>query len=113
MNLLSRKALLEISRKYKVPIQEVETTFHFISDNLNPYPGRTNWNGKNSLDENPTYTKPDIIVSRLTESPDTPLMVEILSPYAGNLRIQSVISRGAPSGSPRKIIGLAYVPRVS
>jgi RNA polymerase sigma-54 factor len=87
MNLLSRKALLEISRKYKIPIDEVETTCHFISENLNPYPGRTNWNGKNSLDHNPTYTQPDILVSRLSESPDSPLVVEILSPYAGNLRI--------------------------
>ncbi len=87
MNLLSRKAHLEISRKYKVSSQEVEKTIQFISENLNPYPGRTNWNGKNSLDQNPTYTRPDIIVSRLTDSMDTPLMVEILSPYAGNLRI--------------------------
>ena len=104
MNLLSRKALLEISRKYKIPIKEVETTFHFITENLNPYPGRTNWNGKNSLDHNPTYTQPDIIVSRLSESPDSPLMVEILSPYAGSLRINPLFREALHQAPPDKSI---------
>ncbi len=102
MNLLSRKALQEISRKYKVPIREVENTFHFISENLNPYPGRTNWNGKNSIDQNPTYTQPDIIISRLIDSPDTPLIVEILSPYAGNLRINPLFREAILQAPPEK-----------
>jgi RNA polymerase sigma-54 factor len=87
LGLLSRKALLEISRKHKVSIREVESIFEFISKNLNPYPGRTNWNGKNSIDSNPTYIQPDIIISRMTDSENSTLMVEVLSPYAGNLRI--------------------------
>jgi RNA polymerase sigma-54 factor len=102
MNLLSRKALVEISRKHKVSVQEVELSYKFISENLNPYPGRTNWNGKNLIDHNPTYTQPDIIVSRLSDEPETSLMVEILAPYAGNLRINPLFREALLQAPPDK-----------
>jgi RNA polymerase sigma-54 factor len=93
MDLLSHRATQEISRRYNISIEEVNETIRFISENLNPFPGRANWNGSTSVQSNPVYTRPDIIISKLNERPDTPLVVEILSPYAGGLRINPLFRK--------------------
>jgi RNA polymerase sigma-54 factor len=97
MELLSRRAFQELCKKYHCSTDEIQTTFRFITKNLNPYPGRTNWSGSVQVESNPAYTQPDIIVTLMKDVPGQPLMVEVLSPYSGGLRVnplfRSVISQ--------------------
>lgn len=105
MDLLSHRATQEMSRRYNVSLDEVNETIRFISDNLNPFPGRANWNGSTSVQTNPVYTQPDIIISKLNDRPDTPLVVEILSPYAGGLRVNPLFRKAvqeAPLGKEKE-----------
>jgi RNA polymerase sigma-54 factor len=102
MDLLSHRAVLEISRKYNIPLEYVNDTIRFISENLNPFPGRANWNGSTSVLSNPRYIQPDIIISRLNDRPDTSLIVEILSPYAGRLRVNPLFRNAARQAPPGK-----------
>jgi len=88
LDLLSRRAYNELARLLKISINEVKEIASFISDNLNPFPGRAHWGDRQSQSENPpVYQDPDVIISRLRETADTPLVVEIVSPYAGSLGI--------------------------
>lgn len=90
MELLSRHAFAEISRRFKVSLVRVQEAAKFISENLNPYPARAHWGAANhtqNIRGNTIYYQPDILISRLTNAPDAPFVVEIISAYAGTLRI--------------------------
>lgn len=88
MDLLSRRAYLELGRRLGVAASQAQRIAQFISENLNPFPARAHW-GDNQSGSEPeqVYHDPDVIMSRLTESPTSPLVVEIVAPYAGRLRI--------------------------
>ena len=88
MDLLSRRAYNELGRKLGISAREAEKLANFIVDNLNPYPARAHW-GDLHRDPNSVqpYFNPDIIISWLHGSAEAPLVVEILSPYAGALRV--------------------------
>ena len=103
MDLLSRRAIQEISRKYSVTTDEIHETIRFISENLNPYPGRANWSGASSVQSNPAYSIHDIIISRLNDRIDTPLIVEILSPYAGGLRVNPLFRTAIQQAPQEKV----------
>ena len=88
IDLLSRRAYNEIGRKLGITTPEVQRLATFISENLNPYPARAHWGDiHHSSEPRHNYITPDIIISHLNESPDSPIVVEILSPYAGALRV--------------------------
>ena len=88
MDLLSRRAYPELGRLLGVTTAQAAYIARFISDNLNPFPGRAHWGeSHDSPDSNPTYHNPDVIISCLSQSPKTQLVVEIVAPYAGALRI--------------------------
>jgi RNA polymerase sigma-54 factor len=89
MDLLSRRQYPELSRLLGIPTRQAKAIARFISDNLNPFPGRAYWGdirqGKGAV---PTvYTYPDVIITKMDLGPDPALMVEIASPYAGLLQI--------------------------
>jgi RNA polymerase sigma-54 factor len=55
---------------------------------LNPYPGRAHWGESQRVnDATPVYKDADIVISRMNETPETALLIEIVSPYAGSLRV--------------------------
>jgi RNA polymerase sigma-54 factor len=89
MDLLSRHQYVELARKINIKVHQVELVARFISDNLNPFPGRAFWGDIRTghSDTPPVFTQPDAIITPVDESPDTPLMVEVFSPYAGILRV--------------------------
>lgn len=102
MDLLSRRAYNELGRLLGVTTQEAIQIAQFISQNLNPYPAQEHW-GDNRIDADtpPVYKDADIIISRLYDTPETPLVVEIVSPYAGSLRVNPLFSQ-AISQAPRE-----------
>jgi RNA polymerase sigma-54 factor len=88
MDLLSRHAYLELGRRLKVSAKQAQNLARFISENLNPYPARAHWGDQRHVTASRTvYQTPDVLISRLNERSDTPLVVEIISPYAGRLRV--------------------------
>jgi hypothetical protein len=60
----------------------------FISENLNPFPDDPT--GVTSVSRNPQtqiYCRPDILISRVNDTNSCQLMVEILFPIWGTLRV--------------------------
>lgn len=100
MDLLSRRAYPELGRKLGVPTRQAVQLAEFISENLNPFPARAHWGDIHSgAEQKPNYQQPDILITRLQETEDSPLVVEIVSPYAGSLRINPLF-RQAISEAP-------------
>jgi RNA polymerase sigma-54 factor len=89
MGLLSRRQYAELARQLRAPLLKVQEAAHFISENLNPFPGRASWgeNRQATAKTNRVYYQPDIIINRSNDSPDGPLVVEIIMPLYGTLRV--------------------------
>jgi RNA polymerase sigma-54 factor len=88
MDLLSRRAYTELSRKLHISTNQAMRLATFIGENLNPFPARAHWGEfHQSAERIQTYQEPDVIITQLTSEPDSRLIVEVISPYAGSLRI--------------------------
>ena len=89
MDLLSRHQYPELARKLGISSLQIEDIARFISENLNPFPGRAFWGDIRSgqSDAPPVYTHPDAIIAPSDESLEAPFFVEVFSPYAGILRV--------------------------
>jgi RNA polymerase sigma-54 factor len=88
MGLLSRRQYADLARQLKAPLNKVQEAGRFISENLNPYPARSSWGETHTTSPEPAgvYYQPDIIINRGSHA-DGPLMVEIIMPLYGTLRI--------------------------
>lgn len=89
MDLLSRRQFADIARHFKVTQTKVQETVKFISENLNPFPARAHWGDVRQPSRNTgqVYYFPDIIINYLNDDPENPLVVEIIMPIGGTLRI--------------------------
>jgi RNA polymerase sigma-54 factor len=91
MELLSPHRIPDLARYLGISISETNEIVRFISDNLNPFPGRAHWgdqvNAGSSNGQENTFHFPDVIISRVNDSEDTPLVVEIAMPFYGSLRV--------------------------
>ncbi|HWQ84039.1 MAG TPA: hypothetical protein VN363_05700 [Anaerolineales bacterium] len=100
MDLLSRHAYMELGKRLKVSAAEAQEIARFISENLNPYPARAHWGSvRHSTHAQPNYPSPDVMISRLTNEPTTPLVVEVISPYAGMLRVNPLFRQSLAQAS--------------
>jgi RNA polymerase sigma-54 factor len=90
IELLSPHHCTDLARVLKTSAVHAREIVQFIGDNLNPFPARAHW-GEHELahkaSEEGVYHHPDIIISRMNDEQDTPLMIEIGMPYAGTLRV--------------------------
>lgn len=95
MHLLSRYHYAKLGQLLDIPPQEAEAIAQFISANLNPYPGRSHWGSiRQGSEAHPeVYHHPDIVISMLNGKSDGPLVVELLFPLWGSLRIQPLFRR--------------------
>lgn len=88
MSLLSRCQYAELARQLKAPLRKVKEAANFISENLNPYPARSSWGERhNSSRPSNVYYQPDMIITRVGDGPEPGLMVEIILPLYGTLRV--------------------------
>ncbi len=89
MDLLSRHHFTKLGLLLGISTQEAEEISRFISTNLNPYPARAFWGSiRQGFEPGPNvYHQPDIIVSHLNGKPGGPLVIEILFPLRGSLRV--------------------------
>ena len=105
MDLLSRHSYVELGRLLGISSIDAAEISRFISENLNPYPARTHWG--NIRDGNPSQQEiqsPDVIITVL-DHPTHKLVVEVVSPYAGRLRINPLFREAikeAPSEKSKK-----------
>jgi len=100
MDLLSRHAYMELGRRLKISTKQAQNLARFISENLNPYPARAHWGDqRHSTAPRTVYQNPDVLVSKLNDRPDSPLVVEVISPYAGRLRVNPLF-RESLSAAP-------------
>jgi RNA polymerase sigma-54 factor len=89
MNLLSRHLYAEIGKKLGVHSREVNEIATFISENLNPFPARSHWGDSRqaSVETPSVYRQPDILISIADDGHEKRLVVEIVLPISGTLRV--------------------------
>lgn len=92
---LSKHQYSELARKLGTTVQKIKQVSIFISDNLNPYPARANWGTvRNPNDNKPdVFNQPDILIYYLNNKPGNPLIIEIITPSRGTLRINPLFKR--------------------
>ena len=94
LELLSRRAYTELSRLLHISTAQATQLATFISDNLNPFPGRAHWGDYHpGTDHISTYQNPDVIISQLTDEP------ELANDGRSGLPIRR-IAAGQPALSP-------------
>jgi RNA polymerase sigma-54 factor len=87
--LLCKRHLKELAHQFGTSLHQIQLMANFIGENLNPFPGRTNW-GDERQPCNPgvqVYHRPDVILSYLNDDPQNPIVVEIIMPIKGILRV--------------------------
>ena len=86
---VSQHHFSEIARELGTSTQHIQKVAVFISENLNPFPARAHWGdvrNPNSSDSD-VFHQPDILIYHLNEDPANPLVVEIILPIRGTLRV--------------------------
>jgi RNA polymerase sigma-54 factor len=98
---LSKHSYKNLAKELNTSHENAQEIAEFIRANLNPYPGRAFWGDHRQPAENQTrtYHQPDIILKEVENSPYRRIMVEIISPYRGTLRINPLF-RNAQKQAP-------------
>ncbi len=100
---LAYRQYAELAAKLGCKIWEVEHAAQFITANLTPYPARANWGSRNQPNApQPVYYTPDVIIRLLDARPDAPLVVELLSPINGQLRLNPMFKQAISEASADK-----------
>jgi RNA polymerase sigma-54 factor len=103
MEMLSRHAYAELGRLLHISQSEASQLANFIIQNLNPYPARAHWGDIHQGKQAPhLYQEPDVIISRLNNTPDSALVVEVISPYAGALKVNPLFREAIIQASEEK-----------
>jgi RNA polymerase sigma-54 factor len=105
MELLSRHQYSELARLLKINLRAAQETARFITDNLNPFPGRSHW-GDTREPTSPAsqvYNHPDIIITHLNDRRDNPLVVEIIMPLCGTLRVNPMFRQAVHQADTERV----------
>ena len=91
---LSHQNFSEIAKSLGTTNQQIRTISNFISDNLNPFPGRAYWGDVRNPSSNApeVFHQPDVLIYHLNDDPKNPLIVEIILPIRGTLRINPLFA---------------------
>jgi len=86
---MSQHHYQEIARALGTSMQQIQKVAGFISENLNPFPARAHWGDVRTPNSNESqvFHQPDILIYHLNENPANPLVVEIILPVRGTLRV--------------------------
>lgn len=101
IELLSRHHYSEIARRFQMTIRQVQNIERFISENLNPFPGRSSWGDMRSpsYSQVQVYHRPDILIYYQNDNPRNPLVVEIILPIRGTLRVNPIFRHAIQQAS--------------
>jgi RNA polymerase sigma-54 factor len=103
-DLLSKRQFSEVAKKLNTTVQQIKQVSSFISENLNPYPARTNWGNFRQPNENTpeVYHQPDVLIYYLNNKPNNPLVIEIITPSRGTLRLNPLFKNALKQQSSEK-----------
>jgi RNA polymerase sigma-54 factor len=101
---LSTHSYRNLAKELNTTVENAQQIAEFIRSNLNPYPGRAFWGDFRQPSESQThaYHQPDIILKEVENSPKRRLMVEIISPYRGTLRINPLFRQAQKQAPDEK-----------
>jgi RNA polymerase sigma-54 factor len=104
MDLLTHRQYNEIAHRFNTGLRQVQEAVHFIGDNLNPFPGRSHWGDvrQPASEGVEVYHRPDIIISLMNDDLGKPLVVEIVMPIHGILRINPLFKLAIQQANPEK-----------
>lgn len=104
MDKVSRHQLTELAHQLNAPTRKIQEAVRFISENLNPYPARSYWGDvrQPSRTTVQVYHQPDIIISHLNNDIRNPLVVEIIMPMYGTLRVNPLFRQAVREVEPDK-----------
>ena len=102
--LLSKHLYSEIAKKLGTTVQKIKLVSSFISDNLNPFPARANWGTiRNPNDSSPdVFHQPDVLIYYLNNQHGNPLVIEIITPSRGTLRISPLFKKAVKDQTGEK-----------
>jgi RNA polymerase sigma-54 factor len=105
MDLLSRHQYAELAHLLKVNQRTAHEVARFISDNLNPFPARSHWGDARQPGENTSqvYNHPDILITHLNDCKENQLVVEIIMPLCGTLRVNPMFRQAIRQASDTKV----------
>ena len=101
---LSQHHFSEIAKALGASNQQVQKAAGFISENLNPFPARAHWGDVRNpnADNSQVFHQPDILIYHLNENPKNPLVVEIVLPIRGTLRVSPMFKASIRQVEPEK-----------
>jgi len=104
MDLLSHRQFAELARYMGVSVRQVQQVVKFIGENLNPFPARSHWGDiRHPVAPNlHVYQQPDIIINFMNDNPKNPLIVEIVLPLSGTLRVSPLFRSAIQQASDEK-----------
>jgi len=104
MELLTHRQYGELARLFQVSLHQIQSAVKFISENLNPFPARTHWGDvrQPTPQASQVYHRPDILINHLNDDPGNPLVVEIILPYNGTLRVNPLFRQAIQQSSLEK-----------
>jgi RNA polymerase sigma-54 factor len=107
MDLMSHHQYGELGRLLGVSARRAQEIAAFIGDNLNPYPARACWGdirqGHGAVPS--VYVYPDAVISWLQDGASPQLMVEVVSPFAGLLRVNPLFRHSLSEAPPERAEG--------
>lgn len=104
LDLLSKRQFSTLAKKLGISTKHVEQLADFIGENLNPYPARAHW-GTVRHQSSPTagrYQNPDVIIHTQGKNGDTQLVVEVIWPIFGTLKINPAFQKAIAQAPDEK-----------
>lgn len=103
-DLLSRHQYGDLAKKLGTTIKKIKLVSHYISENLNPFPARANWGTFRQPNENTpdVFHQPDVLIYYLNNKPGNPLVIEIITPSRGTLRLSPIFKKALKEQSGEK-----------
>ena len=94
---LSQHHFSDISKALKTNTAQIQKIANFISENLNPFPARAHWGDVRNPNEGNTeaFHQPDVLIYYLNDIPGNPLVVEIILPVRGTLKVNELFKESA------------------
>jgi RNA polymerase sigma-54 factor len=107
LELLSYHRLADLAHTLHISLVQAHQIYQFVSTNLNPYPARAHWGdlitNRHAAPSNANaYYTPDVLISKLTDKDDSPLVVEVMLPLQGQLHINPLFREALQQADPEK-----------
>jgi RNA polymerase sigma-54 factor len=102
---LGHKQFSELAHKFDVKLSQIQQAVNFITENLNPFPARSHWGDLRNPNEvqSDLYHRPDVMIYHLNEDPRNPLVVEIIMPINGTLRVNPLFRKALADANNEKV----------